>query len=79
MAQARPHERESRTAAAHDVTTRELGVLRPLAAGRSNRDIGDALFISPTTAARHVANIHTKPDVDSRAWATAYAHEHGIA
>jgi DNA-binding CsgD family transcriptional regulator/tetratricopeptide (TPR) repeat protein len=62
----------------HGLTERELEVLRLLAAGRSNREIGDALFISPTTAARHVANIYTKLDVDSRAAATAFAHQQGL-
>jgi DNA-binding NarL/FixJ family response regulator len=54
-------------------------VLRLLAAGKSNREIGDDLFISPATVARHVANIYTKLDVDSRATATAFALQHGLA
>lgn len=57
----------------HGLTERELEVLRLLAAGRSNRAIGDALFISPATAARHVADIYAKIDVDSRAEAAAFA------
>ena len=65
-------------AAAHGLTARELEVLRLLAAGQSNREIGEVLFISRSTAARHVANIFTKLGVDSRAQATAYAHEHGL-
>jgi non-specific serine/threonine protein kinase len=62
----------------HGLTERELEVLRLLAAGRSNREIGDALFISPATAARHVANIYVKLDVESRAEATAFAHRHKL-
>ena len=62
-----------RLAPGHGLTERELEVLRLLAAGRSNREIGDALFISPATAARHVANIYLKLGVDSRAEATAFA------
>jgi non-specific serine/threonine protein kinase len=65
-------------AAAPGLTARELEVLRWLAAGESNREIGDHLFISPTTVARHVANIYGKLGVDSRAKATAYAHRHGL-
>ncbi len=65
-------------AAAHGLTERELEVLRLLAAGQSNREIGELLFISPVTAASHVANITTKLGVDSRAKATAYAHQHGL-
>jgi predicted ATPase/DNA-binding CsgD family transcriptional regulator len=64
--------------AMHGLTIREMEVLRLLAQGHSNRDIGEALFISPTTAARHVANIFTKLDVGTRAQATAYAHQHGL-
>ncbi|MCD6033312.1 MAG: transcriptional regulator, LuxR family, partial [Thermomicrobiales bacterium] len=64
--------------AMHGLTIRELEVLRLLAQGHSNREIGEALFISPATAARHVANIFTKLDVGTRAQATAYAHQHGL-
>lgn len=58
----------------HGLTERELEVLRLLAVARSNREIGDALLISPATAARHVANIYAKIDVDSCVEATAFAH-----
>jgi predicted ATPase/DNA-binding CsgD family transcriptional regulator len=61
---------------AHTLTERELEVLGLLVAGHRNREIGEALFISPTTAARHVANICNKLGVDSRAKAAAYAHQH---
>ena len=64
---------------AHGLSERELEVLRLLAAGRSNREIGDDLFISPATAARHVANIYAKLGVESRAEATAFAHRQGLA
>jgi DNA-binding NarL/FixJ family response regulator len=69
---------EAQLAAAHGLTARELEVLRLLAAGQSNQEIGDELFISRATAARHVANIYTKLDIGTRAQATAYAHEHGL-
>jgi DNA-binding CsgD family transcriptional regulator len=65
-------------ASPHGLTRRELEVLRLLAAGHSNRQLGDLLFISPATAARHLANIFAKLGVDSRAQATAYAHQHGL-
>ena len=65
-------------ASSHGLTARELEVLRLLAAGHSNRELGELLFISPATAARHVANIYAKLSVDSRAEATAYAHHHGL-
>jgi pimeloyl-ACP methyl ester carboxylesterase/DNA-binding CsgD family transcriptional regulator len=64
--------------ARHGLTARELEVLRLLAAGHSNRELGELLFISPATAARHVANIYAKLGVDSRAQATTYAHQHQL-
>jgi predicted ATPase/DNA-binding CsgD family transcriptional regulator len=64
--------------ASHGLTTRELEVLRLLAAGRNNRQIGEALFISRVTAARHVANIFNKLNVSSRAEATRVAQERGL-
>ena len=69
---------ERQLAAAHGLTARELEVLRLVAAGRSNQEIGELLFISRTTAARHVANIFTKLDFDARAQAMAYAHAQGL-
>jgi ATP/maltotriose-dependent transcriptional regulator MalT len=60
------------------LTDRECEVLRLVAAGMTNRDIGRALAISEHTVARHVQNIFTKLGVSSRAAATAYAYEHGV-
>ncbi|MGI8642487.1 MAG: ATP-binding protein [Thermomicrobiales bacterium] len=67
-----------RSVPAHGLTARELDVLRLLAQGHSNREISDRLFISQSTAARHVANIFAKLDVDSRSKAAAFAHRHGL-
>src|SRR5260370_268858 len=53
------------------LTTRELEVLRLVAAGRSNRDIADELFISVKTASVHVSNILGKLGVTSRGQAAA--------
>jgi len=55
------------------LTTREVEVLRLIAAGHSNRRIADALFISPRTIERHIANIYLKIDAHSKTEATAYA------
>jgi predicted ATPase/DNA-binding CsgD family transcriptional regulator len=63
----------------HGLTERELEVLRLLAAGHTTREVADLLYISPATAARHIANIYVKLDVDSRAKVTAYALQHGLA
>ena len=56
------------------LTGRELEVLRLVAAGRSNRDIANELFISPKTASVHVSNIMGKLGAASRGEAAAKAH-----
>jgi DNA-binding CsgD family transcriptional regulator len=63
----------------HGLTRREGEVLRLIAAGRSNREIAAALFLSPRTAERHVANIYLKIGAHSKAEAAAYALRHGLA
>lgn len=60
------------------LTRRELDVLRLVAAGRSNREIADALFISVPTVKRHLTNILGKLDLPSRSAATAFAHTHHL-
>jgi non-specific serine/threonine protein kinase len=55
------------------LTARELEVLELLAEGRSDREIGEALSISPRTASGHVANLLGKLNVTSRTAAAAYA------
>ena len=60
------------------LSSRELEVLRLVAAGRSNREIGELLFISEKTAGRHLSNIFTKLDVHSRAEAARIAAEQGL-
>ena len=61
------------------LTPRERDVLRMMAAGRSNRDIADALFVSVGTVKAHVTHVLAKLGVRSRSAATDYAHRHGLA
>ena len=61
------------------LTGREVEVLELIAAGKTNRQIAETLFISEKTVARHVSNIFTKLAVSSRSAATAYAYQHGLA
>jgi DNA-binding CsgD family transcriptional regulator len=63
---------------ASTVTARECEVLRLVAEGKTNREIGSKLLISEHTVARHLQNIFTKLGLPSRAAATAYAYEHGL-
>jgi DNA-binding CsgD family transcriptional regulator len=60
------------------LTQREVEVLRLLAAGRSNHDIAQALFISANTVANHVRSILTKTTTANRTEAAAYALRHGL-
>ncbi len=61
------------------LSLRELDVLRLVARGRSNREIGAALFISEHTAANHVRSILRKTACANRTEATAYAYRRGLA
>ena len=60
------------------LTTRELAVLRLLAAGKSNREIADALGISDGTVKIHVTHLFTKLEVTSRTEAIATAARRGL-
>jgi HD-GYP domain-containing protein (c-di-GMP phosphodiesterase class II) len=60
------------------LTDREVEVLRLAARGLTNRQIGEALSISPKTADHHVQHIYTKIDVSTRAGAAIYAMEHNL-
>ncbi|WP_158563966.1 helix-turn-helix transcriptional regulator [Jiangella anatolica] len=60
------------------LTVREHEVLRLVAAGRSNREIGEELFISAKTASVHVSNILAKLGASGRGEAAAIAHRDGL-
>jgi DNA-binding NarL/FixJ family response regulator len=60
------------------LTARELEVLKLVASGATNRKIATKLAISEKTVARHISNIFTKLDLNSRAAATAYAFQHRV-
>jgi DNA-binding CsgD family transcriptional regulator len=60
------------------LSSRELEVLRLLAAGRSNQQIADELVISLNTVRRHVSNIFAKTGAANRADAVSYAHRQGL-
>ena len=64
---------------AHGLTTREMEILQLVAAGQSNGEISQQLFISVPTVKRHVSTILGKLQVPSRAAAVAFAHNHGLA
>jgi DNA-binding CsgD family transcriptional regulator/tetratricopeptide (TPR) repeat protein len=72
-----PEQRAAEEGAA-SLTPRELEVLRLVAAGRSNGQIAEELFISPKTASVHVSNILAKFGVHTRTEAAATAHRLGL-
>ena len=59
-------------------TPRELEVLKLVAAGSSNRDIGKVLFLSEATVKSHLVHIYDKLGVRSRTSAVAAAREQGV-
>ncbi len=65
-------------AGGHGLTPREIQVLRLVAAGKSNKEVANALSLSVKTVERHVGNILTKLDVPSRAAATAWAYQRDV-
>lgn len=60
------------------LTAREQDVLRLLALGRSNRQIGEELYITGKTASVHVSNILAKLGAASRTEAVAIAYREGL-
>jgi len=64
----------------HDesLTGREEQILKLLAEGKSNRAIGQALFITESTVKSHLKSLFAKLDVTSRAEAVALAARRGL-
>ncbi|MFZ0834403.1 MAG: AAA family ATPase [Mycobacterium sp.] len=60
------------------LTNREVEVLQLLAAGLSNREIGERLYISTNTAANHVRSILLKTGAANRTQAAMYAADHEL-
>jgi DNA-binding NarL/FixJ family response regulator len=65
-------------AASFGLTRREAEVLELVAAGRTNRQIGEQLFITEKTASIHVSRILAKLGVAGRGEAAAVAHRLGL-
>jgi NarL family two-component system response regulator LiaR len=61
-----------------ELTSREIEVLRCVARGLSNREIGDKLFISEPTVRTHVSNILMKLELPNRTQAALYAVREGL-
>ncbi len=61
------------------LSPREAQILKLVASGLSNREIGEELTISEHTAANHIRSILRKTDCANRTEAASYAHRHGLA
>lgn len=61
-----------------DLTAREKEILRRMAKGDSNQEIGDNLSISKSTVRKHLTSIYQKLDVSSAREAIAWAWQQGI-
>lgn len=60
------------------LSERELEVLKQLAAGCTNRDVAERLFLSINTVKAHTRNIYGKLDVNNRTQAVAQARQLGL-
>ena len=65
--------------AAVTFTPRETEVLKLLAQGMSDRQIADALSVSPRTVGGYVTKLLTRLNLDSRTAAAVFAVRHGLA
>lgn len=80
VSEASPAERASQDREVPDgLTPRECDVLRLIAAGRSNREITEALQVSEATVKTHINRIFAKTRVRDRAQAVRYAYRNGLA
>jgi DNA-binding NarL/FixJ family response regulator len=61
-----------------NLTPKEVEILREVARGKSNKEIGEKLFISESTVKSHITNIFQKLNIHSRAEAISYAVKKGI-
>ncbi len=69
---------EPDSAAAHQLTRRELEILRLVAEGHSNSQLAHMLWVTEQTVKFHLSNIYRKLDVANRTEASRWAQLHGL-
>ena len=67
------HPAQDRLTRRFQLTEREIEVLRWVACGKTNKDIGDILGLSPRTVNKHLEHIYVKLGVETRTAATSVA------
>ncbi len=72
----RPPSSSAAMAYVEELTERERDILKLVARGASNREIGEALFITEGTVKNHMSNILSKLGLRDRTQAALYAREH---
>lgn len=78
LARVREAARRETLAAFADLTEQELRVLALIAEGKTNREIGEALYLGEGTVRNYISNILSKLHVSNRAEAAAYAMQHNL-
>jgi two-component system NarL family response regulator len=71
-------ERAPATAPAVELTERETQILRLIAEGKDNAEIGQELYISPRTVKNHVSSLLAKLQIENRIQAAVYAVRRGL-
>lgn len=66
-----PHERNA-------LSAREIDVLKEIVKGKSNKEIGEALYVSEKTVKTHVSHILNKLEVSDRTQAVIYAIKYNL-
>jgi len=71
--------RRERAPGLHALTAREHEVFRLVAAGLTNSEIGERLFVGAQTVKTHVSHVLTKLGLRDRVHVVRFAHRHGLA
>ena len=74
-----PAEQEADAPGVAQLTARERQVLRLIAQGRSNKEIGGELGIAERTVKSHISNIFAKLELSDRTQAAIFAHKRGLS
>ena len=61
-----------------ELTAREIEIIRMIANGLRNKDIGESLLISEGTVKAHLHNIYTKLQLHSRVTLALYARDRNL-